>query len=75
MKLRDYSRGITYDDIDKARHAYCDKRFPYIKDCNSCEIGHRKNFSGALCGDFCERYPHDAAAIMGYRVIGEKEEP
>ena len=73
MKFRDSKRGITYDDIIKAKYAYCNKVFPRVKNCNLCELGSRNNFSGMICPDFCEQYPEDAAEIMGYRVIKERD--
>lgn len=74
MKFRDSKRGKTYNDIIEAKNAYCDKVFPKAKNFNLCELGARNNFCGMLCPDFCAQYPDDAAEIMGYRVICEKEE-
>lgn len=73
MKFRNSETGDIFDDIIEARVSFCEKNI-----CWNCKIPNSSKDDSLPpgvknCREFCLKFPHEAAALMGYEVIDEKE--
>lgn len=74
MKFRNPETGEVYVDIETAKEPFCGKN-----NCHSCAIPNYSRsdefpYGVTTCADFCKKYPHEAARLMGYEVV-EDDEP
>ncbi len=66
MKFRDPMTGKVFEDIVAAMDFFC---FESHRECDKCD------FRNKQCGnEWIRDHPADAARLMGYEVIDEKEE-
>jgi len=68
MKFSDKD-GNTFVNIEAARLAFCPER-NCIGRCSECRISSLQ----LSCVDFCKHIPSEAARLMGYEVIEDKED-
>ncbi len=75
MKFRNPETGEVYDDIYAARSPFCKENR-----CSTCvmpNLFREKELPSGVetCVGFCEKYPHEAARLMGYEVVEEMRDP
>lgn len=66
MKFRNPETGEVLN-VENAVNIFCGE----ISDCNECPLFTAVN-SGDTCRSWTERYPHEAARLMGYEVVGDE---
>ncbi|WP_122788822.1 hypothetical protein [Intestinibacillus sp. Marseille-P6563] len=77
MKFRDPKTGEVFDDIMKAKDRYC--RCKYCKDDGEiskerlCKLPNKTTGYSYSCRAFCVEHPAEAARLMGYEVIEDKQ--
>lgn len=69
MKFR---KDLIFDGIENARSFYCHIYPGKNHECGTCGLYSQNNGRTLMCHAFCKDFPHDAAKIMGYEVIGDE---
>ena len=72
MKFRSHETGEVYDNIYAARSPFCKENR-----CSTCvmpNLFREKELPSGVetCAGFCEKYPYEAARLMGYEVVEEE---
>ena len=67
MKFRNPKTGEVYEDIQEAFSLHnC------IDECRECIFDKTNNGAGVNCGAFAEKFPEQAASLMGYEIIQDE---
>ena len=72
MKCRDPETGRVYGEISRALVNFCIKQGTFLCVEHRCSF-EAKAFAHGGCVRYAEKYPIEAARLMGYEVIEEKE--
>lgn len=72
MKFRNPKTGEVFEDIRTVRERVCSGH-----ECDNCPLNqfNQGELYGHTCVYFVKEYPAEAARLMGYEVVEDKEEP
>ncbi len=73
MKYRDPETGRVYGEISRALVNFCNKQGTSVCLAHGCRF-EAKAYANGGCVKYAEKYPSEAARMMGYEVMEEKEE-
>lgn len=73
MKFRDPETGRVYGEISNALVNFCIKQGTFLCVEHRCSF-EAKAFAHGGCIRYAEKYPIEAARLMGYEVMEEKED-